>query len=88
MRDPVEAFLLNGAVEPFDMRLVIFLPDAAMPVEHALLREPVCEPSRELTPVIGLDHREMERCRFLCTSSECGTVVHADHFNYLRICPA
>jgi len=43
MGSSVQAFLLNGAIEAFDVRLVVFLPYSRMAMLHLLLMQSVRE---------------------------------------------
>ncbi len=88
MCNAVETLFLYGAIEPLDMRLVVFLPDAAVPMQYSFLQKPVCEAGRELAPVVCLDHQKMKRRDSLCAVHESGTLVHSKVLNYLRICPS
>ena len=66
---------MERAIESFDMRIVVALSDAGVPVCHIAAQQDVREARREFGTVIGLDHFKQERGVSLGSSNERGTLV-------------
>lgn len=60
LRNAIDALILDGAIKPFKMGVVVWGPDARMSVTEAALDDALGEPLRELAAVVGLDGLEIE----------------------------
>lgn len=61
-RQPIKKLFLDGPVESFEMSIVIRSSDSAVSMCHL---GSFTEMSRELTPIVGLEHMNVEWYRFL-----------------------
>ena len=64
-RDAFDTLILDGAVEPLEMGIVVWRPDPGMPMAQSSLKDFLREPFREFGPMIGLDRFEIKRSNIL-----------------------
>ena len=88
MLGSVKTLLLNGAVEALNVRLIVFLPYAAVSVCNAEFCETKAEKLLKLWTVIGLHHAETKWSDFHCSPHERNRLRSTDFGNHFRICPS